>query len=86
MNPTPTHRSTADRRRTKELPMTDSTLPDDISPIPDDAEGADEREQADRSEAREPAGENVPGSPGNAEPMTDSTDGGLEGGDPGVEE
>jgi hypothetical protein len=30
--------------------------------------------------------EDTPGAPGSDAPMTDSTDGGLEGGDPGVEE
>jgi hypothetical protein len=67
--------------------MTDSRLPDDVSPIPDDAGRTDAAEQADdRSDASaQPAGDK-PGAPGNDEPMTDSTEGGLEGGDPGVEE
>jgi hypothetical protein len=55
--------------------MTDSTFPDDVTPVPDD-----------RSDApAQPAGDK-PGAPGNAEPMTESTEGGLDGGDPGVEE
>lgn len=66
---------------TKEQPMTDSNLPDDVAPVPDDAERADEQQR----DANKP-GEDKPGSPQNTEPMTDSTDGGLEGGDPGVEE
>ena len=61
--------------------MTDSNLPDDIAPVPDDAERAAEQQR----DANKP-GEDKPGSPQNTEPMTDSTDGGLEGGDPGVEE
>ncbi len=67
--------------------MTDSTFPDDVTPVPDDAERADAAGRADdRSDApAQPAGDK-PGAPGNDEPMTDSTDGGLEGGDPGVEE
>ena len=55
--------------------MTDATNP-----------GGTEREEsgADRGPGR--PREDVPGAPGSDEPMTDSTDGGLEGGDPGVEE
>lgn len=73
--------------------MTDSTLPDDVTPIPDDARRADAAGQADaaeragdRSDAPAQPDGDKPGAPGNDEPMTDSTDGGLEGGDPGVEE
>jgi hypothetical protein len=67
--------------------MTDSRLPDDVTPISDDAERADAAERADDRSggSAQPAGDK-PGAPGNDEPMTDSTDGGLEGGDPGVEE
>lgn len=74
--------------------MTDSTLPDDVTPVPDDAERADSAGQTDAASPRaddrsdtpaRPDGDQ-PGAPGNAEPMTESTDGGLEGGDPGVEE
>ncbi|WP_173923359.1 hypothetical protein [Agromyces sp. Marseille-P2726] len=61
--------------------MTDSKLPDDIAPVPDDAEGADEQQRH-----RNQPGDEKPGAPGDAEPMTESTEGGLEGGDPGVEE
>lgn len=68
--------------------MTDSTLPDDVTPVPDDADQTDAAErEPDRSGGApaQPDGDK-PGAPGNAEPMTESTDGGLEGGDPGVEE
>lgn len=67
--------------------MTDSTFADDVTPAGDDAERADASGRADdRSDTTaQPAGDK-PGAPGNDEPMTDSTDGGLEGGDPGVEE
>ena len=34
----------------------------------------------------DPESTETPGAPGNAEPMSESTDGGLEGGAPGVEE
>ena len=61
--------------------MTDSTLPDDVAPVPDDAEGTDDQHQG-----RNKPGEQKPGAPHDTEPMTDSTEGGLEGGDPGVEE
>ena len=59
--------------------MTDSTMPDDVTPVPDDAKRTDDPDRAN-------AGADKPGAPGNDEPMTDSTDGGLDGGDPGVEE
>ena len=61
--------------------MTDSTLPDDVAPVPDDAERTDDQHQG-----RNQPDEQKPGAPKDTEPMTDSTDGGLEGGDPGVEE
>ena len=74
--------------------MTDSTLPDDVNPVPGDAKRMDDPDRADARERADapdqPGGEqrggNKPGAPGNDEPMTDSTDGGLGGGDPGVEE
>ena len=74
--------------------MTDSTLPDDVNRVPHDAQRMDDPDRADARERADapdqPGGEqrggNKPGAPGNDEPMTDSTDGGLEGGDPGVEE
>lgn len=34
----------------------------------------------------DPESPETPGAPGNAEPMSESTDGGLDGGEPGVEE
>jgi hypothetical protein len=44
----------------------------------------------DRSANSKPGGDtpasDQPAAPGNSEPLTDSTDGGLDGGDPGVEE
>jgi len=72
--------------------MTDSTPPDDATPVPDGRNRTDDPDRADgRADAPDqPGGDrrggNKPGAPGNDEPMTDSTDGGLEGGDPGVEE
>ena len=80
--------------------MTDSKLPDDIQPVPDDTEQADtgktdaggSQSDDDRVAADGPTdepgqvGADTPGAPTSAEPMTDSTEGGLEGGDPGVEE
>ena len=80
--------------------MTDSTPLDDINPSPDDSERtADGRTGAggsqsddDRVAAGGPTdepgevGADTPGAPTSAEPLTDSTEGGLEGGDPGVEE
>lgn len=69
--------------------MTDSTLPDDVTPVPDDAKRADDPDRADDRDRADATGQrspDKPGAPGNDEPMTDSTDGGLEGGDPGVEE
>ena len=79
--------------------MTDSNLPDDTQPVRDDTERApgqtgtggsqsdDDRVAAD-TPADEPGhvGAETPGAPSSAEPMSDSTEGGLEGGDPGVEE
>jgi hypothetical protein len=78
----------------KEQPMTDSTTPEGSNPTPDEPGRADEtRKQAeDRSvDAAQPdedmqAGEDTQGPATSAAPMTDSTDGGLDGGDPGVEE
>ncbi|MBM7505883.1 hypothetical protein ACFPER_02120 [Agromyces aurantiacus] len=68
--------------------MTDSSATGG-TPSPDEAaisteadaggERAGESGQAGRTEQ-------TPGAPGNDEPMTDSVAGGLEGGDPGVEE
>lgn len=67
--------------------MTDSRLPDDTRPIPDDDERADAASRAeDRENQPGPTGAETPGAPTSSEPMTDSTDGGLDGGDPGVEE
>jgi hypothetical protein len=67
--------------------MTDSTMPDGSTPVTGDPEEADETTQTDdRSDDRAASGEDTPGSPTSSAPLTDSTDGGLEGGDPGVEE
>ena len=78
--------------------MTDSTLPNGSAPDPQetwmatDGKHTNEADEAklDRSADDAPGGD-VPdgegaGSPGDTQPMTDSTDGGLDGGDPGVEE
>lgn len=52
-----------------------------------DVEERERERDADPARAAgESSGNAVPGAPGNDEPMTDSTDGGLSGGDPGVEE
>jgi hypothetical protein len=56
-----------------------------------DTEQADtEQADLDRSADSKPGGDtpigDQPAAPGNSEPLTDSTDGGLDGGDPGVEE
>jgi hypothetical protein len=65
--------------------MTDASMPSGAVPEPDaDPETRDARGARDAGAGR--SGEDVPGAPGSDEPMTDSTDGGLEGGDPGVEE
>ncbi|WP_400996581.1 hypothetical protein [Agromyces sp. GXQ0307] len=49
--------------------------------------GGTPRDEDDPSVRDEPRpDEETPGAPESDEPMTDSTDGGLEGGDPGVEE
>ena len=70
--------------------MTDSTMPDGSNPVSGDPEEADETTQTDdRSDDRAPSGkdtQDTPGSPTSSAPLTVSTDGGLEGGDPGVEE
>ena len=62
--------------------MSDPSQSDDILSSADAGSGgADERtEQAGKT------GPETPGAPSSDKPMTDSTDGGLEGGDPGVEE
>ena len=66
--------------------MTDATTPD-ARRAPDKPDRPRIPEEPDDgSGERTPAGEDTPGSPTSAEPLTDSTDGGLEGGDPGVEE
>ena len=68
--------------------MTDSNLSDDVTPLPDLPPIPEQPEDGtgDESGERTPEGEDTPGSPTSAEPLTDSTDGGLDGGDPGVEE
>ncbi|WP_430647399.1 hypothetical protein [Agromyces sp. GXS1127] len=57
--------------------MSDSTIPGDG--------GRDDREHEEVRDEPMPA-EETPGDPDSDAPMTESTDGGLEGGDPGVEE
>ena len=73
--------------------MTDSTLPDDTAPVTGrTGTGGGSQDDDDRVAADGPTdepgevGADTPGAPSSAEPMTDSTEGGLEGGDPGVEE
>ena len=62
--------------------MTDASTPGGTAPGPEDAE----REEPEVDLNPERSGEDVPGAPGSDAPMTDSIDGGLEGGEPGVEE
>ena len=67
--------------------MTDATTPGDRRSVPDEPDRPHIPEEPDdRSGERTPAGDDTPGSPTSAEPLTDSADGGLDGGDPGVEE
>ena len=68
--------------------MTDSTTPQGSNPTTDEPGQADEtRKQAeDQSADATQSGEDTHGAATDAEPLNDSTDGGLEGGDPGVEE
>jgi hypothetical protein len=72
----------------KEHPMTDSTTPEGSNPATDEPGQADAtRKQADdRPVDAAQADEETHGAATDAEPLNDSTDGGLEGGDPGVEE
>ena len=67
--------------------MTDSTAPDGSTPTRDESEQPEDAQQDDtRTEDPTRGGEDLPASTTDAAPLTDSTDGGLEGGDPGVEE
>ncbi|WP_156891473.1 hypothetical protein [Agromyces subbeticus] len=75
--------------------MTDSTTPDGSAPTPEDVKNAAGARESDGNQAdgkkepapaTEPADKDTPGAPTSSEPLTDSTDGGLDGGDPGVEE
>lgn len=63
--------------------MTDASQPGGTAPGPDDAE-LEAQDAPDAGAERSRA--DVPGAPGNDDPMTDSTDGGLAAGEPGVEE
>lgn len=67
--------------------MTDSTAPDGSSPMPEERDTAGETSHGDE-QTQDPTkeGETLPESTTNAAPLSDSTEGGLEGGDPGVEE
>lgn len=67
--------------------MTDSTAPEGTAKDPDSPEVASET-QPDDERTVDPTrdGDDLPGSTTSAAPLTDSTDGGLDGGDPGVEE
>ena len=71
--------------------MTDEIRPDDPIEVPEGGKRAGQQAGA-QSGAEQPASEEektseeTPGSPASDAPLTDSTEGGLEGGDPGVEE
>ena len=67
--------------------MTDSTAPDGSTPASDARDIAGETTQDDE-QTKDPTkeGESLPESTTDAAPLSDSTEGGLEGGDPGVEE
>lgn len=69
--------------------MTDSTLPDGSTPSPGkpEREPADETKQTDETtQADDRTVDPTTTGDDSAAPLTESTDGGLEGGDPGVEE
>ncbi|RXZ68296.1 hypothetical protein [Agromyces albus] len=67
--------------------MTYSTAPDGSTQDPDSPEVAPEtKPDEDRTVDPTRADDDLPGSTTSAAPLTDSTDGGLDGGDPGVEE
>jgi hypothetical protein len=74
----------------KEHPMTDSTEPDGSNPDagqpgqPSQPDEALEGERQPKDPTKE--GEKLPNSTTDAAPLSNSTDGGLESGDPGVEE
>jgi hypothetical protein len=71
----------------KEHPMTDSTAPDGSTMPADDPEQVEETTQREgRTDDPTRGGEELPNSTTDAAPLSDSTDGGLDGGDPGVEE
>ncbi|MEV1131806.1 hypothetical protein [Agromyces sp. NPDC049794] len=59
--------------------MTDEIRPDDPIEVPE----GDKKQPAPDEEK---TSEETPGSPRSDAPLTDSTEGGLDGGDPGVEE
>jgi hypothetical protein len=71
--------------------MTDEIRPDDPIEVPEGGKqggrpgGAQAGTEQPASE-EEKTSEGTPGSPTSDAPLTDSTEGGLEGGDPGVEE
>jgi len=63
--------------------MTDEIRPDDPIEVP----AGGKRGGAERpASEEEKTSEETPGSPASDAPLTDSTEGGLESGDPGVEE
>ena len=68
--------------------MTDPTRSRDRMPSPDEESGSPIDAGTDERLQEEPgqAGPETPGAPSSDKPMTESTDGGLDGGDPGVEE
>jgi hypothetical protein len=75
----------------KEHPMTDSTTPEGSNPPTETSgkpEQADETTPQREGRTGDPTkdGESLPNSTTEAAPLSTSTDGGLDGGDPGVEE
>ena len=64
--------------------MTDSTTPEGANPPIDEPDQANQRKGRTDDPTRD--GEELPNSTTEAAPLSDSTDGGLDGGDPGVEE
>ena len=67
--------------------MTDSTTPEGANPgTGTDKQAGKTAEQDDRTKDPTKDGAALPNSTTDAAPLSDSTDGGLDGGDPGVEE
>lgn len=71
--------------------MTDEIRPDDPIEVPEGGKqggkpGGPQSGTEQPASKEEKTSEETPGSPASDAPLTDSTEGGLEGGDPGVEE